>query len=86
MRKELAKELEKVVKKSAPVGVAVLVAGSLPGRPPATMLSLTPVLKRDGKCKPWKGNPVKGCGKQTKWELPVGGSRHSSPGLREASY
>jgi hypothetical protein len=49
--------------KSAPVGVVVLVAGSLPGRPPATMLAMTSALKRDDKRYPKKGNPDKECGK-----------------------
>jgi hypothetical protein len=40
------KKLSKVGRKSAPVGVAVLVAGSLPGRSSATMLAPTSALKK----------------------------------------
>jgi hypothetical protein len=40
---------QKVGEKSAPIGAVVLVAGSLLGRPLATMLAPTSLLKRDGK-------------------------------------
>jgi hypothetical protein len=46
-RREIGKKkLSKVGRKSAPVGVAVLVAGSLPGRSSATMLAPTSALKK----------------------------------------
>jgi hypothetical protein len=61
--------MQKVGKKSAPIGVAVLVERSLPRRPLATMLAPTPVLKRGGKRKPRKGNPSKGYGERAKWEM-----------------
>jgi hypothetical protein len=43
---KLVKKLTKVGKKSAPVDVAVLVAGSLLGRSPTTMLAPTSTLKK----------------------------------------
>jgi hypothetical protein len=43
---KLAKKLSKVGRKSAHVGVAVLVAGSLPGGSLATMLAPTSALKK----------------------------------------
>jgi hypothetical protein len=46
LAKRLARKLTKVGKKSAPVSVAVLVAGSLPGRSPTTMLAPTSALKK----------------------------------------
>jgi hypothetical protein len=46
LAKRLARKLTKVVKRSAPIGVAVLVAGSLPRRSPTTMLAPTSALKK----------------------------------------
>jgi hypothetical protein len=44
----------------------VEVAGNLPIRSPAALPDATPTHRSDGKLKPWKGNPGKGCGNKLK--------------------
>jgi hypothetical protein len=53
-------------KKCAPVGMMVVVAGNLLGRSPATQPDAAPAHRSDGKLKPRKGNPDKGCGNKLK--------------------
>jgi hypothetical protein len=60
--KESAKKLAKLGKRCAPIGVAVVVAGSLPGRSPVALPDPTPKHRIDGKLEPGKGDPGKGCG------------------------